>query len=307
MRSKWIRIIAVVGAVIVGALTTTTVIAGSAPKTPAVASPANGATRGANNDRTGWYADQTNLTPGLVTGGTFGQLFKTAVNGSVYGQPLLDDGQILVNTENNYSYGLNPVTGKILWSRHYGNPALASELGCADLAPNMGITSTPVVNQATDTEYLVDNQYVSGHSGPQIYYMPPAQPGQQGGRGARVPSGDKGSRSDDPKETFNATYEIQRPGLLLLGGVIYVGFAGHCDFPPYQGYIAGVSEAGKLTTLWSDETQSVVAGTTPRRWDLAIGGRPRLRWTGHHPHHHGQRWLFRLHPQRHDPRRQASD
>ena len=186
------------------------------------------------------------------------------MNGSVYGQPLLDDGQILVNTENNYSYGLNPVTGAILWSRHYGTPALASQLGCADLAPNMGITSTPVVDQATDIEYLVDNEYVSGSSGPQAYYMHALNLDAHGAEEPGFPVEIKGTATNDPQETFNATYEIQRPGLLLLGGVVYAGFAGHCDFPPYQGYIAGVSEAGKLTTLWSDETQSVVSGTTPQ-------------------------------------------
>ncbi len=200
MRSKKIRAVALVGFVILGALTVTTVIAGSAPRTSAVASPADGATRDGNDYRTGWYPDQSNLTPGLVTGGTFGQLFKTAVNGSVYGQPLLDDGQILVNTENNYSYGLNPVTGKILWSRRYGTPALASELGCADLAPNMGITSTPVVNQATDTEYLVDDQYVSGNSGPQIYYMHALNLANKGCRGTWVPRGDQGDRFGRPSK-----------------------------------------------------------------------------------------------------------
>ena len=132
------------------------------------------ATRGADNDRTSWYPDETTLTPSLVSGGTFGQLFKTAVNGQVYGQPLLDDGQVLVNTENDWAYGVNPVTGAIDWSRNFGTPTLASQIGgvgCADLTPNIGITGTPVVDQTTDIEYLVDNQYISGTSGPQAYYM----------------------------------------------------------------------------------------------------------------------------------------
>ena len=37
--------------------------------------------------------------------------------------------------------------------------------------PSFGVTSTPVVDQATDVEYLVDNEYVSGDSGPSAYYM----------------------------------------------------------------------------------------------------------------------------------------
>ena len=102
----------------------------------------------------------------------------------------------------------------------------------------------------------------------------------------------KGTAANDPQETFNPTYEIQRPGLLLLGGVIYVGFAGHCDFPPYQGWVAGVSEAGKLTTMWSDETRSGQRDPAPWWRDLAVGGRPGLRRSGHHPVHHRQRGCF---------------
>jgi len=94
-------------------------------------------TRDGDNQRTGWYPGETNLTPSLVAGGTFGQLFNTTVNGAVYGQPLVDDGQLLVNTENNYAYGLDPVSGAILWTRQFGSPPQASDIGCADLAPTM--------------------------------------------------------------------------------------------------------------------------------------------------------------------------
>ncbi len=46
----------------------------------------------ANSDdplQTGWHPDQPGLTPGIVSGGTFGKLFSTAVNGQIYAQPLV--------------------------------------------------------------------------------------------------------------------------------------------------------------------------------------------------------------------------
>ena len=97
----------------------------------------DGATRGADNYRSGWYPDQTDLSPrSLVSGGTFEiSSFKTPVNGEVYGQPLVDDGQLLVNTENNYAYGLDPVSGEISWTRQFGAPVQASDIDCADLTP----------------------------------------------------------------------------------------------------------------------------------------------------------------------------
>jgi len=108
------RSLGILVAVAVVLLSATVVGAISAPSASAANSPTDGATRGGDNLRTGWYPDQAGLNPGVVKGGAFGRLFDTKVNGSVYGQPLLDDGQLLVNTENNDAYGLNPVTGAVL-------------------------------------------------------------------------------------------------------------------------------------------------------------------------------------------------
>ncbi len=187
---------ALVAACVVIAALSGLVLGVTAVHTPAgaVTSASDGATRGADNDRSGWYPDQTDLSPALVRGGTFGQLFDTPVDGEVYGQPLVDDGQLLVNTENNYAYGLDPVTGAILWSRQFGAPVQASDIGCADLTPSFGVTSTPVVDQATDVEYLVDNEYVSGRFGSIGVLHARAQPGRQRGRGARIPRADRGHR-----------------------------------------------------------------------------------------------------------------
>ena len=223
-------------------------------------SAATAATRGADANRTGWYPDQASLSPALVGGGTFGQLFNTAVNGAVYGQPLVDDNQLLVNTENNFAYGLDPVTGSILWSRQFGSPPLASAVGCADLAPTMGITSTPVVDQATNTEYLVDDEYVAGTSGPQAYYLHALDLTNGGVEQPGFPVQIQGTASNNPAVTFNPTYELQRPGLLLMNGVVYTAFGAHCDVPNYQGWVAGVSETGHLTTMWTTDPTANSSG-----------------------------------------------
>ena len=237
------------------------VVTGAQASTVAgAAAPTTGATRGADNYRSGWYPDQTGLTPSLVAGGTFGQLFKTPVNGSVYGQPIVDDNQLLVNTENNFAYGLDPVSGAVLWSHQFGAPAQASALGCGDLAPNMGITSTPVVDQATNTEYLVVNQYLSGTSGPEGYFVHALDLTNNGAEKPGFPVQIQGAASNNPSVTFNPYYELQRPGLLLMNGVVYIAFGAHCDVAPWQGWIAGVSEAGSLTTMWTTSSTTGVSG-----------------------------------------------
>jgi hypothetical protein len=240
-------LLAVFSTVVVATVATSAATGGRAA---AGTSPTTGATRGADNYRTSWYPDQTTLTPSLVSGGTFGQLFKTQLNGQIYGQPLLDDGQVLVNTENNYSYGIDPVTGAILWSRQYGTPALSSQTGCADLSPNMGITSTPVIDQATDTEYLVDDEYVSGNTGAQYYYMHALNLDNHGAEQPGFPVRIQGTAQNNPNQVFNPVFQGQRPGLLLMNGVVYAGFGSHCDVYPYAGWVAGVSETGHMTALW---------------------------------------------------------
>src|ERR1700723_4242046 len=211
---RTLRFLVTVGTLLV--IFTGPVVTGTVLSAPAGAttSATDGATRGADNYRSGWYPDQTNLSPSLVSGGTFGQLFDTSVNGEVYGQPLVDDGQLLVNTENNYAYGLDPVSGSILWTRQFGAPVLAANIGCGDLTPSFGVTSTPVIDQATNVEYLVDNEYVSGGSGPTAYYMHALNLANNGAEEPGFPVQIKGTASNDPSLIFNPLLELQRPGLL---------------------------------------------------------------------------------------------
>src|ERR1700704_1660025 len=66
--------------------------------------------------RSGWYPGEWSITPELVSGGTFGQMWSSPVEGQVYAQPLLDNGTLVVATESNKVYGLNPATGALKWS-----------------------------------------------------------------------------------------------------------------------------------------------------------------------------------------------
>jgi hypothetical protein len=61
--------------------------------------------------RIGWYSDQTTLTPGLVSGGTFIPQFAAPVDGQVYAQPLVANNNVLMATETNNIYGLDPGNG----------------------------------------------------------------------------------------------------------------------------------------------------------------------------------------------------
>jgi hypothetical protein len=217
---------------------------------------AAGVTRDGDDMRTGWYPDQTSLTPQLVSGGTFGQLWSATVDGQVYAQPLLSNGTLLVATENNKVYGLNPATGAAKWAAplSLGTPWKAADIGCGDLTPNIGVTATPVIDPATNTAYMTHKTYASGTSGPAAYWMD-AIDLATGTQKAGFPVRLGGTAQNAPSQTFGATNELQRPGLLLMDGVVYAAFAGHCDITPYQGWVFGVSTAGVVKARWvADQT-----------------------------------------------------
>jgi hypothetical protein len=201
---------------------------------------------------TAWYPQNAGLSPQTVTGGSFGQLFSTQLHGDIQAQPLVADGTLLVATEGDDAYGLDPVSGAVRWSRALGTPWNPADLQC-DAAPTAGVTGTPVV--ASGVEYLVAKTYVSGTSGAAYYTMHALNVGtgaEQSGFPVRI----TGTASNDRTLSFDATYQLQRPGLVETGGVIYAAFGGACDHEPTHGWMVGVSTTGKLTTLWSDEAGS---------------------------------------------------
>jgi hypothetical protein len=200
--------------------------------------------------RTGWYANQDQLTPQLVGGGTFGQMFAANVDGQVYAQPVIAGETVFVATEKNNIYGIDRLTGARKWSRNLGVAWNPNDLNCADLLPTVGVTGTPVIDPATNTVYFFSKTYASGTSGPAAWFAHAVDIGN-GAERAGFPVRIEGSASNVASTTFDATHEMERTGLLLMDGVVYAGFGGHCDRQPYNGWVVGVSTSGQLKPMWA--------------------------------------------------------
>lgn len=231
--------------------------ASSASRTGRLGSYQTATSRG-NNSRDGWYPDESGLSPEIVGSPDFGQVFQTQLNGQIYAQPVLVGHILLVATETNWVYGLNPMTGAIEWSRQIGKPFADAPLKCGDLLPDLGVTSTPTVDPATGIAYLVDQAHLPGNAGV-AWFMNAINPAT-GAEMPHFPVEIKGPPSNNPLQPFIATKELQRPGLLFLDGVVYAAFGSHCDYLPYSGIIVGVSTSGKQTTMWSDEGTGTGSG-----------------------------------------------
>ena len=224
-------------------------------------------TQSGDNFRDGWYPEQGSLTPQLVSGGTFGQLWSANVEGQVYAQPLLVNGEVLIATENNKIYGLDPGTGAAKWSASLvGTAWKAGDIGCNDLAPNIGVTGTPVVDPSTNTAYMTHKAYASGSSGTVRWYMDAINLAN-GQEREGFPVQLQGSAQNQPSMTFNPTSQLQRPGLLLLNGVVYAAFGSDCDFNTWQGWVFGVSTAGTIKARWV----SVPSGNGAGIWQSGAG------------------------------------
>jgi iron transport multicopper oxidase len=222
---------------------------------------ASGITNSGDDLRDGWYPEQSSLTPQLVSGGTFGQLWSTSVEGSVYAQPLLYNGTVLVATEANKVYGLDPASGAMRWASplNLGVPWKPADIGCGDLTPNIGVTATPVIDPTTGIAYLTHKTYASGTSGTARWYMDAIEM-SNGKEKSGFPVELGGSAQNQPSMTFQPTTELQRPGLLLMNGVVYAAFGSHCDISPWQGWVFGVSTAGTVKARWVDRSSGSGAG-----------------------------------------------
>ena len=229
----------------------------------ATAAPAlgEGITNAGDDLRTGWYPNESSITPELVSGGTFGQMWSSPVEGQVYAQPLLDSGTLVVATESNKVYGLDPATGALKWSEplDLGTPWNASDIGCGDLTPTIGVTATPVIDPATNIAYMTHKTYASGSSGPARWYMD-AVSVTSGAEEPGFPVQLSGKAQNAEGQTFQPTTQLQRPGLLLLEGVVYAAFGSSCDIQPWQGWVFGVSTGGVVKARWVADQSGDGAG-----------------------------------------------
>jgi hypothetical protein len=220
----------------------------------ALVTPNGAITQAADEQRTGWYPDQPGLDPSIVGSAAFGRLFKTQLtltaNEQVYAQPLVANGKVFVATEANDLYVLDGDTGAILASRALGAPFDPNAtLGCGDISPTIGVTGTPVIDNSTGTAYLFSKTNLNGTI---VWYFHAVDVVTLAER-AGFPVPITGTADNDPTQTFAPLMQHQRPGLLLMNGVVYGGFGSHCDHRPYRGWVIGVSTGGQIVARWATE------------------------------------------------------
>jgi outer membrane protein assembly factor BamB len=219
-----------------------------------------------DNARTGANLGERELTPDVVRT-QLGFLFALPVDGQIYAQPLyvanLDfrpgesHDTLFVATEHDSVYAFDADhPGAPLWQASIGTPAGTDCLHEVLLAPELGITGTPVIDPKTRTLYVVaftvdDPARCDEANFHQVLWALDLVTGTP-----RLPP----VEIADP--VFTARQELQRAALLLADGVLYVAFASHQDRDPYHGWLFAYDAA----TL----TRRATCNTSPTALDGSI-------------------------------------
>ena len=220
-----------------------------------------------DNARTGLNPNETILTPTNVNLYGFGKIFSQPVDGPAYAQPLYVSGVsiptkgthnvVFVATMHDSVYAFDADTNMpALWHASFINPAAgitadtsvdaASPYGdCRTFVGEIGIVGTPAIDASTGTLFVVARtKEPQGQSFVQVQRLHALdistgneRPNSPVVIAAAVPGTGDGSVGGfvpfDPKR------EIQRPGLLLVGGVVYLSWCSYCDYGPFHGWIIG--------------------------------------------------------------------
>jgi outer membrane protein assembly factor BamB len=206
--------------------------------------------------RTGQNLSETVLTPRNVNASSFGKIGFLSVDGKVDGQPLelsavTVNGQqrdvLYVVTEHDSVYAFDANGGAQLWKTSVLAPGEtpSDDHSCSQITPEIGITSTPVIDRTRGPNgaiYVVGMSKDSAGNYHQRLHALDVTSGTElfgGPTEIHATYPGTGANSSGGQVIFDPGQYAERVGLLLLNGIIYLGWTSHCDLPPYTGWVLG--------------------------------------------------------------------
>jgi uncharacterized repeat protein (TIGR03806 family) len=225
-----------------------------------------------HNDNTRWgvNSNETILTLANVNTNSFGKLFTYTVDGFVYAQPLVMTNVnipgkgihnvVYIADEHNsvYAFDADSNTGanaSPLWKTSFLGPNVTTvpsgDTQTTDITPEVGITSTPVIDPNTGTIYLEVKTKENGTTYVHRLHALDITTGLEKTsfnspvviQCTNYPGIGQGGSDNDgenpPHVSWNPLKEHSRPALTLFNGVVYLSFASHGDNQPYHGWFFG--------------------------------------------------------------------
>ncbi len=210
-----------------------------------------------DNARTGANLRETILTPLNVNVNQFGKLFSLRVDGDIYAQPLYlpqveipgkgKHNLVFVATEHDslYAFDAGGQPSTPLWHVSFIDPGKhvdtvpSMDVHCPFITPEVGITSTPVIDPDTGTLYVLartkeQRQYVQ-----RLHALDVATGAEKFGGPVVIRASVQGRKYLvlHGQIDFDPLRENPRAALLLANGKVYLTWASSCDVGPYHGWI----------------------------------------------------------------------
>ncbi len=213
--------------------------------------------------RTGQNLTETTLTLSNVTSAKFGKLGFYPVDGLVDAEPLYasnvtvpGNGKhnlLIAATESDSVYAFDADSGATIW---HASVLKTGETASPDppypTNPWIGVNATPVIDRTSGPDgavYVVASSALT-QNGVRTYYqrvhaldlaLGTELFGGPVDIQATYPG--TGDNSNGTSVVFDPSQYRERASLLLLNGVIYMGWSSHYDIRPYTGWIMGYSES----------------------------------------------------------------
>ena len=212
-----------------------------------------------DNYRSGQNLNETILTSSNVSSGQFGKMFSVAVDGYVYAQSLYVPNLTIpgkgvhnvlyIATEHDSVYALDADSDTggnsvPLWHTSFINPGNGITtisdndlMGCGAIAPEVGITSTPVIDVTTNTIYVLAETKENGQFFHRLHALDITTGAEKLGGPVTIQATYPGTGEGGSGGiiTFDPVQHLNRPGLLLNNGDVYLAWSSNCDTDPYHG------------------------------------------------------------------------
>ena len=209
--------------------------------------------------RTGQMLAETTLTLANVNSATFGKLRFLPADGKVDAQPLFVTNLMIgtaahnvvyVVTEHDSVYAYEADSGNALWqiSLAAAGETSSPDPGCTDITPEIGITSTPVIDRSRGPNgalYAVAmTTDASGNVHHRLHAIDLATGAELFGGPTEIAATYPGSGAEGANGvlTFTPALHTERAALTLVNGTIYMGWTAHCMSGNYNGWLMAYSE-----------------------------------------------------------------
>ncbi len=215
-----------------------------------------------DNARTGANTAETTLTPANVNTTGFGKIATFPVDGFVVAEPLYLGGVnisgqgvhnvVYVATMHDSVYAFDPDSTSTtpLWMTSILSyspmgatsvPSSVQKNATTTGWSEVGIVSTPVIDPATGIMYLVAETYENGSIIHRLHALDVSTGAETPGAPITIAAS---YTLNGGTTTFKGFYQLNRPGLLLANGHIYIAFGSNCcNDTPAQGWMLSYNEA----------------------------------------------------------------